>query len=295
MKFKFFKIILTLLIILAVLMVFRPSGFSNVMIDYENIKNKKINDLNLSFTQINLSIPKIIHKIYIDKTMELGNIDPSIYNLFNKIKKMNPGYILKIYSGNDCRNYLINNFPPEYINCFDNLEPYAYKADFFRYCVVYNEGGWYSDLKEDPLVRFDTINNNDYSFIGVVDLGIQYCLDNFSLQNAFFAAVKNHPLLKNCMESVIKNCKNKFYGNNNLEPTGPRLFGNELEKINSLPDNVLFGYYIHDIPGGSHFFNNEKMIIHKCSKCTKGNEWEYGNNWQKMWSEKRIYTVKQNF
>ena len=260
-------------------------------IDYELFKNEVIQNKlkNITFIDINSSIPKIIHKIYIDKTMTLNNIDPHVNKLFEKIKLMNPEYNLKIWSGNDCKNYINNNFPKQYIDCFDSLKPYAFKADFARYCILYNEGGWYSDLKEDPLVSFNSINNNNYSFIGMVDLGMDYCLTNFCIQNAFFAVIKNHPLIKNCIEKVISNCKNRFYGSYNLEPTGPRLFGEQFENIKVLPNNILFGYYIHDIRGGSHFLNNKKIIIHKCNDCTKGNDWENGNNWIKMWSEKDIF------
>ena len=91
------------------------------------------------------------------------------------------------------------------------------------------------------------------------------------------------------MEKVILNCKNNFYGNNYLEPTGPRLFGKEFEKITSMPDNILIGYFIHDIPGGSHHINNKRTIIHKCKDCVQGNEWKHGNNWQTMWINKEIY------
>jgi mannosyltransferase OCH1-like enzyme len=282
MRLIFFIIILFLLILII--------NKEHISV-FENIKNYKVKNAlsNSTFVFTNEEIPKVIHKIYIDSTMGLDNIDPNVKELFNKIKKMNPGYELKIWSGEDCRKYLLQNFSQEHLDAFDALKPYAFKADFARYCILYNEGGWYSDLKEDPLVSFDYINHGNYSFIGIVDLGIPYCMANFVLQNAFFAIIPKHPLLKNCIEKCIENVKNKFYGNFSLEPTGPSLFGKEFEKLKSFTSNILLGFYIHDIPGGSHYINNKKVIIHKCDKCTKGNEWKYGNNWLKMWEKKDIY------
>jgi len=266
-------------------------SFGKSAINYENIKNKKINNIfsNITFISINDSIPNIIHKIYIDNTMTLNNIDPTVKKLFVKTQKLNPGYTLKVWSGDDCLDYLKKHFSKDHVKCFNGLKPYAFKADFMRYCILYNEGGWYSDLKEDPLISYDKINNKNYSFIGIVDLGMEYTLDNFCLQNAFFACIPKHPLLKICINQVITNFKNRFYGKHYLDPTGPRLFGNELEKIRSMPDNVLMGYFIHDIPGGSHHLNNQRTIIHKCNNCVQGNEWKYGNNWQRMWLNKKIY------
>jgi hypothetical protein len=260
--------------------------------NYESIKNIKMKNAlsKFSFIYTNEQIPKVIHKIYIDKTMGLTNINDNVKKLFTKIQNMNPDYKIKVWSGEDCRSYLQKYFYKEHLECFDSLKPYAFKADFARYCILYNEGGWYSDLKEDPLVSFDEINNNDYSFIGILDLGLfPYCYFNFVLQNAFFAIVPKHLLLKKCIDRVISNVKNKYYGTCDLEPTGPALFGSEFEKLTTVQDNILLGYYVHDIPGGSHHINNKRIIIHKCNECTKGNEWEYGNNWQRLWRKKDIY------
>jgi mannosyltransferase OCH1-like enzyme len=282
-----YYLIFIILLILILILISNKSSFSDTLSYYENIKQEKLNKVFKSkiLTPQTQNIPKVINKIYIDNTMGLSKMDPIIYKLLDKTMSQNPGYTYKIWSGDDCRKYIKDNFSKDHLDCFDNLKPYAFKADFARYCIIYNEGGFYSDLKEDTLVPF----NNNYSFIGVVDLGNKYCLSNFCLQNAFFAAIPKHPLLKNCIESVILNCKNKYYGNNYLEPTGPRLFGKELEQLKQLPDNNLFGYYIHNNDGGYHVFNGSKAIIHKCQLCQKGNDWKYGNNWIKMWNERSIY------
>ena len=163
MRLIFFIIILFLLILII--------NKEHISV-FENIKNYKVKNAlsNSTFVFTNEEIPKVIHKIYIDSTMGLDNIDPNVKELFNKIKKMNPGYELKIWSGEDCRKYLLQNFSQEHLDTFDALKPYAFKADFARYCILYNEGGWYSDLKEDPLVSFDYINDKNYSFIGIVDI-----------------------------------------------------------------------------------------------------------------------------
>ena len=118
--------------------------------NYESIKNEKVNDIisKFMFIKNDISIPKVIHKIYIDQTMTLNNIDDNIKNLFEKLQKDNKDYKIKIWSGNDCREYIKNNFSTTHLECFDGLKPYAFKADFARYCILYNEGGWYSDIKE---------------------------------------------------------------------------------------------------------------------------------------------------
>jgi mannosyltransferase OCH1-like enzyme len=277
-------IIITVLVIILIYKLFKSkSKFTS----YENIKNDKLNIVlkDKILTKNDAVIPKVINKIYIDSSMGLSKLDPIIYYLINKTMSMNPGYTYKIWSGDDCREYIKNNFDKDCLDCFDGLKPYAFKADFARYCIIYNEGGFYSDLKEDTLVPFD----NNYSFIGIVDLGNDYCLKNFCLQNAFFAAIPKHVLLKNSIDAVVNNYKNKYYGTNYLEPTGPRLFGEQLEKLKEMPDNFLFGYYTYNNNGGYHIINGEKFIIHKCELCQKGNDWKYGNNWIRMWNNRQVY------
>jgi hypothetical protein len=123
----------------------------------------------------------------------------------------------------------------------------------------------------------------------MVDLGNEYCLANLCLQNAFYGAIPNHPILKKCIDACIHNVKNEYYGDSYLDPTGPRLFGRALEGTYKVPGKMKFGYYLNDIPGGSYHMDSNRIIIHKCNKCTKGNVWNLGNNFIEMWMNKNIY------
>jgi len=219
--------------------------------------------------------------------MELDNIEQEITTLIGNFSQVNPGYSVKLWSGNDCRKYLIQNFDTTFIDCFDSIKPYALKADFFRYCIIWNEGGWYSDLKQDIIIQLKDFDG--YSFVGMVDLGNEYCLKNFCVQNCFFGSIKGHPVLEECIKMCINNVKTKYYGDSNLDPTGPRLFGKAFQSIREIPGKIIFGYFVHDISGSSCHLNGKRIIIHKCKSCKKGNDWKFGNNYQAMWGQKNIY------
>jgi mannosyltransferase OCH1-like enzyme len=283
-------LVILILISLILFLYFKKSKYSKIADSKVKkiLKNKKFEETKENIPIIPI-IPNVIHKIYIDSTGTLDNLDKSVLDLFEKVKKDNPDYTLKVWSGNEARNYLSQNFDLSYLTCYDNLIPYAYKADFFRYCLIYNEGGWYSDLKEEILIKLNELKG--YTFIGIVDLGNDYCLKNICLQNAFFAAIPKHPVLDNCAKACIMNYKNKFYGESYLDPTGPRLFGKCFEETIVIPKKVLFGYYLYDPDGGYHFMDNKKVVIHKCKKCKKGNDWTYGNNFIELWKNKNIYKM----
>ena len=51
---------------------------------------------------------------------------------------------------------------------------------------------------------------------------------------AFFGSVPRNHILKNVIDQIILNVQNKYYGGNRLEPTGPVLFGKEIQNILTL-------------------------------------------------------------
>jgi hypothetical protein len=71
-----------------------------------------------------------------------------------------------------------------------------------RYCIVYNEGGWYSDWQQVLLVPLNDFKN--YSWVSCWDTTGEENTKNGSMQNGFFGCSKNNELLK------MKNKKLKF-------------------------------------------------------------------------------------
>ena len=236
----------------------------------------------------NETIPKVIHKIFINSEMKEIPIDDNIKNAINTWTKLNPDYTLKIYYGNDCRNYLLKNFSKEYIECFDNIIPYAYKADFMRYCILYNEGGWYSDWQQTLLVPLTPFEK--FSWVSCWDTTGEENKINGCMQNGFFGCNKNNKILKECISQVIKNCNEKNYGKNPWYPTGPCLLGDAFRKIN--PKFAKLGYTENDEKDGPCFIiDSKKIIINKC--CSDINlpatNFINGNNYLSLWKEKKIY------
>ena len=60
---------------------------------------------------------------------------------------MNDNINLEYYDDTGARDFIINNYPSEVLWAYDKLIPGAYKADLWRYCVLYINGGIYVDIK----------------------------------------------------------------------------------------------------------------------------------------------------
>lgn len=100
-------------------------------------KNKDIKNSLLDSLDKKQKIPKVIHQTYINRDMDVEYYETCMIN-----KNMNPEYEYKFYTDNDIRKYIKDNFP-EYLKAYDKLIPGAYKADLFRYLVLYKEGSLY--------------------------------------------------------------------------------------------------------------------------------------------------------
>ena len=58
-----------------------------------------------------------------------------------------------LFNDADCREFIAREYPPDVLMAYDRLIPTAFKADLWRYCVLYKYGGVYLDAKLGGGVR----------------------------------------------------------------------------------------------------------------------------------------------
>lgn len=165
-------------------------------------------------------IPRNIFQTWVTKTLPtyMGiNVD--------LLKKFNPEFKHHIFDDNDCYEFIRDNFDPDVLEAFVNLIPGAYKADLWRYCVLYIHGGIYLDIKFKCSHGFKLINllKNE-----------SFCLDrdgfwkdkkSFGIYNAVMVCKPQNKFLLRCIEQIVKNVNSNYYGHNSLYPTGPGMLG----------------------------------------------------------------------
>ena len=233
-----------------------------------------------------VKIPKIINKIYISHDEKLPNFPLQPYELQKAHDSWiikNKEYKLQYWDTKKCKEYLIKNFSKEHLDTFNCINAYAGKCNFFRYCIIYNEGGWYSDWKQECLqdnLLYNLSNNNE-------DIILFKDAQKGCIQNALFGSVKNHPLLLRVINNCIFNVKNKIYTNNVFDTTGVCLFGKSFTELN-LPNKLFKGRYDHN----NNMFklnNGHEIVIHKCTKCGVNNNWKDGNDYNILFKNKTYY------
>ena len=237
----------------------------------------------------NKTIPKVIHKVFLNTENNLF-FTKNIKIAHQSWLSLNKSYTIKYWNLSDCRKYLVNNFNKEFIKTFDKLKPFSYKCDFFRFCIVFKEGGWYSDWLQtclQPDLLDNLVNSNNIDLVVFKDkdgyiFGKKYDKNDASdyIQNAFFGSHANNFILKKVIYKIIENVKNKKYGSNPLMPTGPGLFGNIFCEYYNLNDNLWY-------KNGKFYEKNTQIVSHKSNI---GNiKYKKGNDYRKMWKNKDVF------
>ena len=187
-----------------------------------------------SITRLNniSKIPKIIHQ-----TFQTRLIPRHIMKAVDSWLDRNPDYDYYYYDDGDQRKFIQENFKEDVLRAYDKLIPGAYKADLWRYCVIYIKGGVYIDVKMGPYVPLDRMIDNDTDLVVVNDT------HGGTLYNAFFAATSQHPAILNTIEIVVERVLKGEYGDHILYPTGPMAMGHAI-----LP---MYGY-MNNAPNGKH-------------------------------------------
>jgi mannosyltransferase OCH1-like enzyme len=206
-----------------------------------SLKNEKIIYI---YTKIKL-IPIILYKQKIPKIIIQTAKDDEYksllhYNAQQTFLELNPEYEYKFFNDIDCREFIKNNFDLNVLDTFDMLNPGAYRADLFRYCYIYINGGCYFDNKYILRIPLREIIKNEYDNI--------YCKDRGDdlMFNSVIISIKNAIELKNCIDNIVENVKNNFYGSVSLEPTGPKLFNKYTYDKNILLKHIVTGNYYKD-------------------------------------------------
>lgn len=159
------------------------------------------------------SIPKIIHQTYFSKTL------PEVVQLnVDHIRAMNPDWEYRFYDDADIDAYIQRYFP-ELFGIFKKINPAygAAMADFFRYLLLYREGGVYLDIKSSMEKPLNEIIQKDDKYLlsywqndangSMKDLGkyIDIADPLGEFQQWYIIAVPGHPFLKSVIETVCHN------------------------------------------------------------------------------------------
>ena len=108
------------------------------------IQKKITNNVHKNIEE-NIVYPKVIY--FCNKILSEKDIVSA-----NNWKKLNPDYEIKLYDDEMIKKFLLEEYGELYENIFNYLKDGPIKADFWRICILYKNGGIYSDIDIMPLI-----------------------------------------------------------------------------------------------------------------------------------------------
>jgi len=211
--------------------------------------------LNSNYIQSNHElINNIPNNVYL--TWSSLNVPKNMYStVLNNINN-NPEFNFYIYDDNACINFINKYFDSNVLNVYNNLKPGAYKADLFRYCVLYIYGGVYMDIKFILHKKLKYLIKK-YNYIFVSDLQTEKTCKGGCF-NGFIISPKNNNVFIDCINQIVTNYNNNYYGLNSLYPTGPCLLGNIIQTKYPI---INYKLYVVFKPDGYTLNDEENNII----------------------------------
>lgn len=153
------------------------------------------------------------------QTWHSKDLPPLMRENVELLKQRHPNLEHFLFDDDDCLAFIQDHFDPDVADAFVRLIPGAFKADLWRYCVLYIHGGIYLDIKFNVVdaFRLDTLLDKEHF---VKDKPFR---QRKGVYNALMVCQPGNPVLHACIEEIVKHVRTQFYGENMLEITGPLL------------------------------------------------------------------------
>lgn len=178
------------------------------LLEFENIINLEKDNID--------AIPKIIFRTGKYKLSELPNQIKELYeiDLIN-----NPGYRLFYFDDDDCYAFIKNQNNEDLLNAYDVLIPTAFKADLWRYAILYKYGGIYIDFTHNLVTSYDEITKHKDD-VFVKDIVWSEHMFN-GIYNAFMCTKPKNEIFKNALNFSVDKIKKRKKYLHPLDYTGP--------------------------------------------------------------------------
>jgi len=238
-----------------------------------------------SFYNNNGEIPRVIYQTWSSKTLP-----QKMTECVDRLKKANPTFEYRLFNDAECRQFIKDNYDADVLEAYDTLLPGAFKADLWRYCILYDRGGIYVDIKfqcepgfsfEDILLKGENLYIREYNHQGTG-------LYSHILYTGIIASKPKNPVFQKCIRQIVENCKNRYYGPEHTAPTGPYLFASKSDPQEI--ESSEYAYYEEDGVGFIRHIDKKTVVMSHYpeyrAEQKKDNSSPY---WKEAWLNREIY------
>lgn len=156
-------------------------------------------------------VPRIYHSVSRDKTQSYHQMATTAQN---------PTFERHHVGDEEAAQFISENCGSEALEAYNCFAPPAYRADLFRFCALYSQGGVYLDADIMPFVPLEKI----YSPCSVATVGHDFPWSNKKgKQMKILASAPKAPIFQCAIETIVNNVKARYYPETELELTGPQM------------------------------------------------------------------------
>ena len=188
-------------------------------------------------SKLQQNIPPMVYQTWIEKYFGRTH-----FNSLKNFRSLNPDLSFKIYTDQDMNQYMENNWKNNDIyKIYKNSLIGPLKTDIFRYCILYERGGYYFDISRSCKIPLNKLHDKETNMVISYEDTECYIPPNhqkiFKLQRPFnhflqwgLAFEKKHKFLEILLNEIVKNYtffKGKVFENPKLAIlnfTGPGMY-----------------------------------------------------------------------
>lgn len=218
-----------------------------------------------------MSIPKVIYQTYSTTKIPWYAKWQIWY-----FRRKHRDYKYVFYTDTMINDFVKKNFNSNVYETYSKLQIGVAKADFFRYAILYVNGGIYLDLDS-------SIRSNLNNIIGTTETAIIAREKTNKHLYAQWALIyeRQHPILKQTIGILLNNINNKKYPNDIISATGPLPYSQAVHhylKNNPNDENLKV---VKDNYKGIFIFKTIPARIHELLNKSK--------HWRQIQKVKSIY------
>ena len=121
--------------------------------------------------------------------------------IIKKWKDLNAGFEIVFFDNNEIIKFLNNNYSKCILDFYKNLKFHRYKCDFFRYCYLYLNGGYYFDIDTEPINSIETVIDDIKSnTILITTLSGEF---EGHISQGILISEKKNPIIEKCIDTMI--------------------------------------------------------------------------------------------
>ena len=215
------------------------------------------------------------------QTWQTSTLPPLMSRCVHDLITSNPEFKYQFYDDIRCRSFIQMHFDADVLHAYDTLIPGAYKADLWRYCILYVYGGIYVDIKYRCVPPFKLIELTtrehfvrDREFWGID-----------GIYQALLSCYPRNPILYKCIRKIVEYVYRMEYGKTCLF-IGPHLVRSHFCNLELKQMELSFN--------GPGIQRGNKLILTMYPEYRRElKQFATTPHYTELWMERCIYHIKK--